>query len=185
MDNFEDGNESDDADNDKSSDLSDSSQSSSSSTLYHRRKSGTNLDSNSNKKSLDYLPCGVSKRHTPIYAFLLQICILSNHAAGKDTHIRGINIFGPPTKASREKAKRDLRKMREANSDSAEKTVEIHAQQEQKRRKKALNGMRRWALSEEGTVSQDPEVIEADERESDEEFHIQTSRRLNLLSSLR
>ncbi|KAE8251963.1 hypothetical protein A4X13_0g3771 [Tilletia indica] len=33
----------------------------------------------------------------PIHAWLLQICILGNHLNGKDTHVRGIYIFGPPT----------------------------------------------------------------------------------------
>ncbi|KAK0522084.1 hypothetical protein OC842_006572 [Tilletia horrida] len=32
----------------------------------------------------------------PIHAWLLQICILGNHLNGKDTHVRGIHIFGPP-----------------------------------------------------------------------------------------
>lgn len=185
LDNFEDGNESDDGENDGVSDLSDSSQSSSSSILHHRRKSGTNVELKTSKRPLDYLPCGVSKRHTPIYAFLVQICILSNHAAGKDTHIRGIHILGPPTKGSREKAKRDLRKLREANSDSGEKTADIHAEHEQKRRKKTLDGMRRWALSEEAAISQNPDASQIADREDDEEFRIHTSRRLNLLSSLR
>ncbi|PWN33822.1 galactose-binding like protein [Meira miltonrushii] len=185
LDNFEDGNESDDGENDGSSDASDSSQSSTSSILQHRRKSGTHAELNTSKRPLDYLPCGVSKRHAPIHAFLVQICILSNHAAGKDTHIRGIRIFGPPTKASREKAKRDLRKLREANSEKGETTADIHAQHEQKRRKKTLDGMRRWALAEEVAVSHNPDASQNAEREDDEEFRIHTSRRLNLLSSIR
>ncbi|KAK0557734.1 hypothetical protein OC846_000301 [Tilletia horrida] len=32
----------------------------------------------------------------PIHAWLLQICILGNHLNGKDTHVRGVYIFGPP-----------------------------------------------------------------------------------------
>lgn len=31
----------------------------------------------------------------PIYAFVLQVCILGNHLNGKDTHIRSLRIFGP------------------------------------------------------------------------------------------
>jgi len=32
----------------------------------------------------------------PIHAWLLQICIIGNHLNGKDTHVRGIYVFGPP-----------------------------------------------------------------------------------------
>ncbi|WFD45778.1 hypothetical protein GLX27_000402 [Malassezia furfur] len=32
----------------------------------------------------------------PIEVFVLQVCILSNHLNGKDTHIRGMKVFGPP-----------------------------------------------------------------------------------------
>lgn len=28
--------------------------------------------------------------------FVLQVCILGNHLNGKDTHIRGMKVFGPP-----------------------------------------------------------------------------------------
>lgn len=33
----------------------------------------------------------------PIHAFVVQVCILGNHLNGKDTHIRSIRLFGPPT----------------------------------------------------------------------------------------
>lgn len=32
----------------------------------------------------------------PIEMFVLQVSILGNHLNGKDTHIRGMKVFGPP-----------------------------------------------------------------------------------------
>lgn len=43
------------------------------------------------------LPGATSNRLQPIDVFVLQVCILGNHLNGKDTHIRCIKIFGPPT----------------------------------------------------------------------------------------
>lgn len=31
----------------------------------------------------------------PVNAYILQIIILTNHMNGKDTHVRGMRIFGP------------------------------------------------------------------------------------------
>ncbi|KDN52734.1 APC10-domain-containing protein [Tilletiaria anomala UBC 951] len=33
----------------------------------------------------------------PIWVYHLQICIYSNHLNGKDTHLRSIRVFGPPS----------------------------------------------------------------------------------------
>ncbi|PWN88169.1 galactose-binding like protein [Acaromyces ingoldii] len=57
---------------------------------------------------------GVSRRHPPIYTYYLQVCILANHSSGKDTHVRGLKVWGPPTKASRERVKRQRRRRRRA-----------------------------------------------------------------------
>jgi Anaphase-promoting complex, subunit 10 (APC10) len=31
----------------------------------------------------------------PLHAYVLQVVIVSNHMNGKDTHVRGLRIFGP------------------------------------------------------------------------------------------
>jgi len=38
----------------------------------------------------------------PIYCYVLQLIILSNHMNGKDTHLRGLRVLGPPDEASRD-----------------------------------------------------------------------------------
>ncbi|WFD31324.1 hypothetical protein MSPP1_002358 [Malassezia sp. CBS 17886] len=42
------------------------------------------------------LPLGATTPLHPIDVFVLQVCILGNHLNGKDTHIRGLRVFGPP-----------------------------------------------------------------------------------------
>ncbi len=31
----------------------------------------------------------------PIYAYVLQIIVMTNHQSGKDTHVRGLRVLGP------------------------------------------------------------------------------------------
>jgi len=31
----------------------------------------------------------------PVYAYVLQIIVVTNHMSGKDTHVRGLRILGP------------------------------------------------------------------------------------------
>ncbi|THH11023.1 hypothetical protein EW145_g931 [Phellinidium pouzarii] len=38
----------------------------------------------------------------PVYCYVLQIIVLSNHMNGKDTHVRGLHILGPMEEASHE-----------------------------------------------------------------------------------
>ena len=38
-----------------------------------------------------------SEKLDAIEVFVLQICVLGNHLNGKDTHIRCLKVFGPPT----------------------------------------------------------------------------------------
>lgn len=146
------------------------------------------------------LACGVSKKHPPIYAYLVQICILANHAVGKDTHVRGIKIFGPPTIESREKAKRDAKKSRESRRITGSRAIRVSQEKALKRKKRARDAVIQWVRGE-GTEEVDSDCDsnsdgEPQEQQHDDEHstprprsvqhpHISTSRTLELLSTLR
>lgn len=176
LDKFDDGNESDEHDEGDSSDSDADSRSSSFDKGRHTVRPAEAGSASKDEKA--YVPYGVSKRHAPIHAFLVQICILSNHAAGKDTHIRGIHVFGPPTAASREKARRELRKQREAQPVSGNNTLDGQ-REEQWRRKAALF---RWAMGEDDPADEQSRTRSLSDGS---DLHIPTSQRLNLMSSLR
>lgn len=46
------------------------------------------------------------KVREPIYAYLLQVAILANHLNGKDTHVRGLKVWGPASRPAPEVPKR-------------------------------------------------------------------------------
>jgi hypothetical protein len=145
------------------------------------------------------LSCGVSKKHPPIYTHLVQICILANHAVGKDTHVRGIKVFGPATVQSREKAKTDAKKNRESRRITGSRAVRLRQEKEAKRRVKAKKDLRQWVESE-GDVVADvgADTMQDDDSNGDHVgddqdrdilarlgHRIPTSRTLELLSTLR
>jgi hypothetical protein len=133
-----------------------------------------------------YLTCGVSRKHPPIHTYLVQICIIANHAVGKDTHVRGIKIFGPATAESREKAKRDAKKSKESRRVTGTRAIRQRTEKELKRKRRAIEGLRRWVQEEGGE-----EGSESEEEGQDQSTqrplgpHIPTSRTLELLSTLR
>lgn len=159
-------------------------------------------------KGQRYLACGVSRRHAPIDAFLVQICILANHAAGKDTHLRGIRVYGPPTRKSRDKARHDARKQRESRRITGTRAAKQRREREARQRGHAYEGLRRWmGESEEasvqagarhgvGVMSDDDDDVLDDTHEADA-AHVSrrggvddteilpVSRHLQLLSSVR
>ncbi|UZJ52229.1 hypothetical protein CBS101457_001549 [Exobasidium rhododendri] len=145
--------------------------------------------SQSHSSSSSHLPFGVSRKHAPIHAYLVQICIIANHAVGKDTHIRGIKIFGPPTAQSRDKAKRDVKKNKESRRVTGSRAVRQRKEKDLKKRKRAMNGLVRWV--------QDETEQPGGEQEGDDDgggevrrrqlggSSISTTRGLELLSTLR
>lgn len=157
----------------------------------------------SGARSSAFLASGVSRKHAPIFTYLVQVCILANHAIGKDTHVRGIKIFGPPTAQSREKARRDAKKRKESRRISGSRAVRLRKDREVKRRKRANEGLRQWVQEGEeeagessGTVGESgegqgprrPDYADGnndDDRQRRLEQRIPTSRTLELLSSLR
>ncbi|KAH7103032.1 anaphase-promoting complex, subunit 10 [Auriculariales sp. MPI-PUGE-AT-0066] len=34
--------------------------------------------------------------YRPLYAYVVQVVVIENHMKGKDTHVRGMRVFGPP-----------------------------------------------------------------------------------------
>lgn len=150
-------------------------------------------------RSSSLLSCGVSKKHPPIYAHLVQICILANHAVGKDTHVRGIKIFGPATVQSREKAKRDAKKSRESRRITGSRAVRLRQEKEMRRKIKAKKDLRQWVEGDDeshdaGDDSRRQDDGDDSNRQDDDRngdmlarlgHRIPTSRTLELLSTLR
>ena len=146
------------------------------------------------RRASPLLTCGVSKKHPPIYTYLVQICILANHAVGKDTHVRGIKIFGPPTVESREKAKRDAKKNRESRRITGSRAIRLNEEKKLKRKKHAKDTLVSWLQqdgadmdgdehdSSSGEEQQGRGIVDVNTRRG---LQIPTSRTLDLLSTLR
>lgn len=189
MDKFDKVAESEESDSDSSSSSTKSDEMSDSTAILLERH-GDSLHSNSNNQSSPLLSCGVSKKHSPIYTYLVQICILQNHAVGKDTHVRGIKIFGPATIQSREKAKRDAKKSRESRRITGSRAIRLRQEKEAKRKQRAKEGLMRW-VNDETINSGDDEAARQDADDSNEHDHDRirprhtASRTLELLSTLR
>jgi hypothetical protein len=138
----------------------------------------------------DYVCIGVSKRHAPINVFLVQICVLSNHAAGKDTHIRGIHIFGPPTRESRERAEREVLRNSGRTLSALNYPSRQTAVKHEEERLQARQLLNEWLSSGEddagGDQARSSRTRNGERDEFDPtDYRIPTSRRLDLLSTLR
>lgn len=202
MDKFDKVTESEESDSDSSSSSTKSDEMSDSTTILLERHGNNNehrqdLHSSNtisrNGSSL-LLACGVSKKHPPIYTYLVQICILQNHAVGKDTHVRGIKIFGPPTVQSREKAKRDAKQSRESRRITGSRAIRLRQEKEAKRKRKAKEGLMQWVnddTTETNNSGDDEAARRQNEDDTNDHDHEQTrlrhttSRTLELLSTLR
>lgn len=130
-------------------------------------------------KNRAYVTSGVSRRHSPIDVFLVQICILANHAAGKDSHLRGIRIFGPPTHQSRDKARSNIRKLKESRRITGARAAKQRKDREIRQRKKAFYALRSWAHDE------DRQGPSSSREGHDGNESLPVSDRLRLLSSVR
>jgi hypothetical protein len=192
MDKFDSKTESEESESDSSSSSTKSDELSDSSTILPKRHDkkhrGSSTAGAQDSSSLPpYLPFGVSRKHAPIYAYLVQVCIIANHAVGKDTHIRGIKIFGPPTAQSREKAKRDSKKSRESRRVTGTRAIRQRKEKDVKKRKRAMDGLVRWVQDGADQPSNAEEHDDSDDgnEQSRVGTHIPTSRGLQLLSTLR
>lgn len=200
LDKFDDKNESEESDSDaEGSDASMSSSLSSSDldetlSIVDHTASGEALRTKGTRGALglpndgsqkQYLACGVSKRHAPIDAFLIQICILSNHAAGKDSHLRGIRVFGPPTRQSRDKARQDARKQREGQKVTGQRALRQRQERESRQRRHAYASLRRWVEEDDGSAVGDASLLTRDDMPGEDTNAMPVSRHLHLLSSIR
>ncbi len=67
-----------------------------------------------------------------IWTYHLQVNIYANHLNGKDTHLRGVRVFGPPTEARKAQAAKQRAQQ--------EIQTELLARQEEQRRRKNSGG---------------------------------------------